>query len=638
MSMTSPRALVIPFGVPTEGRGLGLGLAALVHSFVHVEGGGVALAQLHERRREEHDGRTQISPVEAFVPPAAWRDIAGRGETPAAVGMVLTGSFEPPTNGQGTIVLLAFDSHDGRTRARVDAPVDDDHAGATVVAALEQLWSGLGGEVGALQGLRELGWDSLESVLRAERCALHDPTRGGPHNRLAALLHLGRAIEDAPEARYPVERLTSIALESAVGTTIDANGAAAAVRALERAVEDAPAHVELVEALAALLLLVGRARDAERQMNAVIANAPRRGRPYGLLAQALRAQGNLEGALAALQVGLRVAHGDPALHAERGAILAERGDLEGASAEWLEALAVDPVHRVAFGHLAARALRRQDTASAQTLVDSALASVRAHPDVLRRAVELSLATEADGLARASRVARMCERILEQMPDDSHASVALARALITLGDRRGARARLAQVDRADPHSAAAAEAQITRLALDDPGADREVQSVLRAARSASPNDLADVAARARRLATLHGAWPGWLAAAIAEQRQGRWVAARGALEVALETAPGASTAHVEIASVLLMLDDAPRALSHVERAMALEGQSPRALNVLARTLAASGRMNEARAVAKRALAERPDDEETQALAIRLKEPSVEDGWGRKLHETWRRWTR
>src|SRR5580693_5251238 len=177
MSMTSPRALVIPFGVPTEGRGLGLGLAALVHSFVHVEGGGVALAQLHERRREEHDGRTQISPVEAFVPPAAWRDIAGRGETPAAVGMVLTGSFEPPTNGQGTIVLLAFDSQDGRTRARVDAPVDDNHAGATVVAALEQLWSGLGGEVGALEGLRELGWDSLESVLRAERCALHDPTR-----------------------------------------------------------------------------------------------------------------------------------------------------------------------------------------------------------------------------------------------------------------------------------------------------------------------------------------------------------------------------------------------------------------------------------------------------------------------------
>src|SRR5580693_4452399 len=251
MSMTSPRALVIPFGVPTEGRGLGLGLAALVHACVHVEGGGVALAQLQSRRSEEQDLPTPAGapPVEAFVPPAAWRDIARRGEPEAGVGVVLTGSFEPPSDGHGAIHLLAFDSRDGHTRARVDAPIDDARAGAGLVGAFEQLWSGLGGEIGALQGLRELGWESLESVLRAERCALHDPARGGPHDRLAAMLHFGRAIGDAPDARYPAERLAAIALDSAAGFALDPRLASAAVRALERATEDAPSCVELVEAL-----------------------------------------------------------------------------------------------------------------------------------------------------------------------------------------------------------------------------------------------------------------------------------------------------------------------------------------------------------------------------------------------------
>ena len=146
--MSTPRAVVIPFGVPPEGRGLGLGLAAVVHAFVHVEGGGVALAQLQARRSGgEQEPGTPLGPVEAFVPPAAWRDIAGRAELQGPVGVVLTGSFEPPTEGQGTIRLLVFDPRDGRTCARVDAPVDDEHAGATLVGAFERIWSGLGGEI-----------------------------------------------------------------------------------------------------------------------------------------------------------------------------------------------------------------------------------------------------------------------------------------------------------------------------------------------------------------------------------------------------------------------------------------------------------------------------------------------------------
>jgi tetratricopeptide (TPR) repeat protein len=631
--MSNPHAVVIPFGVPLAGRGLGLGLAALVHNFAHVEGAGVAIAQLHGRRNDDPVDAVP-SPVEAFVPPAAWRDIAG--ESRGGVGVVLTGAFEPPGEGDGTIQLLAFDARDGRTRARVDASLDQAGAGASLVGALEQLWSPLGGEIGAMQGLRELGWEPLESVLRAERCALHDPLRGGPHDRLAAMLHLGRAINDAPSARYPVERLAALALETATGPVFDAKLASAAARALARAVDDAPMHVELVEALAALRLRLGHPREAERRLNAAIAIEPKRARLYALLSQALRAQGNLNGALAALQPGLAEANSDPLLCAERGMVLAARGEFDEARAAWREALACDPVHPVAFGSLAALALRVGDTATAESLVDAALAAPEARPDVLRRAVQLALATEGDGIARAARVANLCSRLLDLVPGDPWASLALARSMIALGDVATARARLADVDRLAPSSAAAAEAQVIRLAIDDPGAELEVRSVLRASQSAAPEHLADVAARARRLATLHGAWPGWLAAAVAERRRLRWTAARGALDVALEMAPGATAAHLEMTGVLLALNDPPRAVEHAERALALEGDGTRALSTLARALAAAGRTREARHAAMRALALQPQADDVKALVAELNQGAKKRSLGARLKWAWKRW--
>ena len=169
-------------------------------------------------------------------------------------------------------------------------------------------------------------------------------------------------------------------------------------------------------------------------------------------------------------------------------------------------------------------------------------SSRCHQRAPRRPAPCSaaaLATEGEGIARASRVARLCGRLLDLAPGDAWAALALARALVALGDMPAARQRLAGVDHVAPASAAAAEAQVVRLSIDDPRAEIEVRSVLRAAQSADSEHLADVAARARRLATLHHAWPGWLAAAVAERRQQRWAAARGALHVALELAPGAT---------------------------------------------------------------------------------------------------
>jgi len=163
-------------------------------------------------------------------------------------------------------------------------------------------------------------------------------------------------------------------------------------------------------------------------------------------------------------------------------------------------------------------------------------------------------------------------------------------------------------------------------------------LLLAAKTVPQDELAEVVARSRRLATLHNAWTGWLAAAIAEQRRGRWAASRGALEVAIEIAPGATLAHLELAGVLLEMDDSAGALAHAERALALEGDSPRAIRLCARALAASGRWDEARAVLSRGVGAFPDDEATRSLAevMRMGEPlRATRGWPRRLRALWER---
>jgi tetratricopeptide (TPR) repeat protein len=505
--------------------------------------------------------------------------MASRVDRPSGIGIVLTGAFEPPLDGDGAIRLLAFDARDGKTRASADARLDSEHAGASLVDAIEQLWSQLGGEIGALSGLRELSWEVLESVLRAERCALHDPTRGMAHDGLAALLHFGRAIGDAPGAGYPVQRLAAVALEMAARPLPPSNLMLAAMRALESAAAEASRPFELVEALGALLMRLGKAHEAEQRMNAAIASAPERPRPYAILSQALRAQSKLEGALAAVAAGLAVAKEDAALHVERGAVLVARGDAEGALAAWRQALALDPLSPATFVPVAELASRYHDTALAQSLVDSALAASNAHPEVFRGAIRLILDSESDGLARASRLATLCGRVLAQNPNDAWVLLVSARALIVLDQRSEARARLERVERAAPESAAAADAQATRLALDNPAAERELESLMRAALGAPPQSLGEIAGRARRLATEHVAWPGWLAAGVAEGRRGRWAEARASLEIALEIAPGAAPARLEMCRILLALGDTAGARAHVEQAIASEGPSPRALALL-----------------------------------------------------------
>jgi tetratricopeptide (TPR) repeat protein len=634
--MESSRSIVIPFGVPDEGRGLGLGLAALVHAFVHVHGQSVAIAQLRSRGPKDGKPGDPSAPVEAFIPPAAWRDIAGRGDGPTHVSTVVTGSFDPPAYGSGAIRLLAFDPADGRTRASIDASVDGERAGAMLVAAFEDFGLRLGGHIGALSALHDLGWEPLESVLLAERCALHDPSRGGPHDPLAAMLHLGRAIGDAPEARYPVERLAAIALDAAGAQFLDAKLGAAALRALERATSDASVSVDLMEAHGALLLRLGDPHEAERRLNAAVAIAPSRPRLYAFLAQALRAQGNLDAALGVIDEAARVAGEDASLFVERGAILAAAGDFEGAASALGAVLKRDPVHPGAFGRAAALALRGRDTANAQWLIDAVLASPHASVDVLRGAVHLAFGTEAEGIARASRLRRLAERWLEGAPNDPAGLLVLARSLLVLGEPGGARARLDAIERCAPQSPAAAEALALRLGIDAPEVEAEVQSVLRAANAAAPDRLAAVAARARGLATAHGSWPAWLAAALAERRIAHWRGARRALEAALEIAPGAPRLHFELAGVLLELEDAPGAVIRALAAVRLDGPSPSGLRLLGRALAEDHRVDEAVDVTKRALTLQPEDAETRALLRRLQSPPRVDGWRSMVRRRVRRW--
>jgi tetratricopeptide (TPR) repeat protein len=635
----SPRAVVIPFGVPADGRGLGLGLAALVHSFAQLDGQSVALAQLFGRRQDEPAGAAP-SPVEAFVGPLAWRDLAGQGNAPPDVTVVLTGSFEPPSEGRGSIQILAFDARDGSTRSKAEAPIDGERAGETILRAFEQVWTGVGGDLGIVRDIGDLGWEALESVLRAERCALHDPSRGGPHDRLAAMMHLGRAVGEAPEAKFPAGRLASLALETALSSTADAKLTDAAIRALARAADDAPGQIDLLEATAALHVRLGRTVEAEAVTLVALEQAPTRARLYALLSEARRARGDRIGAMQAVEMGARHAGDDLLLTTERGLVLAEAGDPVGAEMAWRRVLASEPLHVASYANLAAMLLKRGDAGAAQALVDGALASVRAaHPEVLRRAMQLALAMEPEGVARASRVATLARALLERAPDDAWGSMMLARTLVQMGDKRGAAEQLARVESTAPNTAFAAEAQRGLFSLKEPLAALELDAVLRAAYAASPGELEPIAARARRLLAAHPVWPAWFALGVAERRRERWPAAREAFEAAIGLAGGCSPAHRELVGVCIALGEADLALTHAERARLLEGDSPRTLGALASALFAKGSREDATDAIDRALTLDARDEENRVLADRIRgRVSMAPGGGpiRRIYDALDRW--
>lgn len=606
--MKPSRTVVVPIGVPQSGRGLGLGLAALLHGFAKVEGRGIALAQLHAKPTE--DGGAP-SPVEVFIPPSAWRELAAQGHAPEDVDVVVTGQFEPPGEGKGLVEIVAFDAKTGHLVSRGDAHVDAGSAGRMIVSALLDAWGPLHGELGSLSEIGDLSWDALESVLLAERCALFDPLRGGPHDRLAALAHLGRAVLDAPGAHYPAARLAAFAIETALAPGVDRRVARSALRTLSRATSDAPAQLELLEASAALHLRIGEAAEAEVVVASALGLDPTRARLYVLLSEARRLQGNLEAALEATTLGQRAAGDDPHVLTERGLVLAAQGSLAEAERSWRAVLASHPLHAPAFSNLARLAASRHDTTGMQSLVDHALArslavDAKPHPELLRNALELALLGEPEGVARAARVAKLATKILELHPQDRWAELALARSLAQMGEVERARERLARIETEAAGTLPAAEAQRGRLALGNAAVAKEVEALMRSAESADTRSLDKIIQRAHALGALHGAWPAYLASAVALRRKKRFEEARAELDLGLRIAAGASPLHAEMVKVLSALGQGEAALSAAKRTRELEGESPRSLGALVEALASAGRVDEARALCARGAALFPND--------------------------------
>lgn len=605
--MAGPRAIVLPFAVPDGERGLGLGLAAVVHGFVRLDGEGVALAQLHGRRRDEQDA--EIAPVEVFVPAVAWADLASRSPASGDVELVLTGAFEPPRDGDGLLRWLAYDPRSGATRAAGEEPIEEHCAGRAVVAAFEHMSAGFGAQLGPTGELVGLDWTTLESVLRAERCALVDPMRGSPYDPAAAVGHLERAVAEAPAAHYPALRLAALALEfGAGGGTVGR----AALRALARASADAPSNGDLLEATAALALRLGDPPAAETRALGALGVAADHPRLWAIVSEARRAQANVGGAYEAVMLGLRAAPLDPVLTTELGIVHATRAETEAAMAAWSLVLERTPAFFPAFANLGALALGRGDTVLMQKLVDHALAVRAPHPDMLRRGVQLALAGEPEGTARAARVAALARRVAMLVPDDAAARVILAQSLAQLGEHGAALAELSRVERSAKGTPAAAEAQRGLLALRDPDAARAIDTAMLAARHGPAADLASVATRARELLALHGVWTAAFTEAVAEQRMGHIEAAHAALKVVLELAPGCLPAHAELASVCVRLGDGAGAVRHAEALHAAEGDTPRALVLLARAKEAAGRHGEAWALAARILSLDPGNAEAKAL--------------------------
>jgi len=501
-----------------------------VHGFAQVKGESVALAQLFSAHPEAESDRMHSAssddssedvglaagdspdskrghgaPVEAFIPPRAWNDLTRSSSAPSGVRYVVTGAFEPPTDGRGLLQLLAFEPGDGSMRARVEAHIDGDNAGQSVLAALDELWSQLDGELGGVRDIETLSWEALESVLRAERCALHDPLRGGPHDQLAAMAHLGRAIGDAPGAKFPASRLAALALEGAARSSGQRTFLEPALRALVRARCDAPTNPDVLEAIAALTLRLRTPEEAEQCACEALAMAPQRPRLYAVLSEARRLRGDNAGALEAVETGILHSSCDPLLNTERGALLAARGQVDEAEGAWRLVLDSSPepaLYANAFARLAAVATQRRDVAAATCLIDDALSRAPAHPEVFRRSIQMCLAFEPDGIARAARIAKLAQSLLDCAPGDPWALLVLGRALAQTGDTSAAVRRFSLVETVAPASSFAAEAQRARFRLTEPHEALEVDAVVRAAYQAAMEDLETIAARARGLALRH----------------------------------------------------------------------------------------------------------------------------------------
>lgn len=621
------RAVVVPFAVPEDSKDLGLGIAALLHAFSSVFGHNIALAQLLSRDGQGGEPR----PIEAFVPPRTWSDLAGAAPPHDEVRCVITGQLEPPSEGRGSLRVLVFEPASGKVLADEETSLTSEEAGLEIVAVIEQLKSAIDIDLGAARDIAHLGWEALESVLFAERCILHNPLRGGAHDRLASLLHLERAVEAAPEANLPAGRLAAVSLDLVLASPDDEKLAAAAERALVRAVADAPAQASLYEALGALHMRRGAVDTAEKYVHAALERAPKRPRLHAIAAEARRARGDLAGAREGLDHALTLCPDDPLLLTERAVTSLEQGDKTEAIRALTAVLGQHPGFPPAFMTLLGIATRDSDVALVEQLACEAAECQDLPSEVARRVLRLLTTTTTEstgphaegsgpvGMApreRAECMVRLASRLVAE-GTDAWAELTLARAKVGLGDLGAAREHLTNVESLAPASALAAEACRTRFAIEQPRAARELEDVVRAVHAPTEeHELAALSARAKTLAIDNDVWTAHFALGMAERRRERWNEARIALEAAVSRSPGATPAHLELVAVHVALGSAQKALEHADRACALEGETAKTLAVRATALLAASRHADARETIDRALALDASDA-NRALSDRIR---------------------
>ncbi len=537
------RAVVIPFGVPSERQGLGLGLAALVHSTALFRGEEVALAQLHSQQQDapgEEVGqpRPTPQPVEALVLPATWREIGQIENAPREIEVVISGAFEPPIDGRGSIRVMAYDARTSELFVTLEAGVEEREAGRAIGEVFERIWQRVGGgHRGAFEEIAGLEWDALEALLFGERSAIRDPVLGVVRDPIAAIAYFERAVADAPTVALPAKRLSDLVVQVARDCESETRIVSAGRRAVERAMVDSPLSVELIEAHAITSLRLGMPAQALADARRAVASSPDHTRGRLALVQAYRALGDQSSAIESVNEALGRHPNDIHLLFELGAMRAEEAAVQAAIDAWGAVLDRAPGHVGAFIGLAQLGATHKRVDIALKLVDHAIllsASRGASPALLKKALELIVANEADGLARSSRICVLAKALGPSL--DVPLGLLFARALHKTGSRAGAIDELRRLESVNRGHVLRGEVQHLRFSLEEPEACAEVEAVYRAASSVDAALLPVIAARAKRLASLYPSWMAHTALGIAERRLGRTEAAKAAFIAAVDIAP------------------------------------------------------------------------------------------------------
>jgi tetratricopeptide (TPR) repeat protein len=633
-------AVVVPFGVPDGFEGFGRGVAALIHSMVRVNGESVALAQLFGKAADEQISRS----LETFVPQDNWQALEIAHQEPP-VELVLTGSFEPPTEARGVFQITAYSpqrpSEHSRTERFID---DDDDAGERFVETVQTVFEDARKqgvfkgqyELDAIASLKGATWSSLEAIIRAESLLMPSPDGSGkPYNLPASMVFLARAIADEPSSDYAVTRLASVVVDHALSPTTSKEVVEGAYRTVRSSLSDRPESFELQEALAVVCHRLGLVDELASWVAKILQNAPNldaRARLTALLASTLRGADRLEETASTLAKSLQI-------HGRASPLLLEYARLAATNAAWEDALTTTAevlerdeghafaaamlMHDLLFaarGTVSEERLAQEASRTGDRILAVAAANVgdvqRIPVAALRAALRLVREFEPNGIARTSRVTKLCAHLVEVNPTDVGAMLIAARTLANHRDdgdsRMRARHLLEQILIVAPESTFAADAHQGIFSLEHPNAEEELESIGRDATQEMPSQLDAVVERARAFARRHPVWPIHVAEALAEKRRGREEAAAIALERALEIAPGASLALAEMVDTLLTLGRNAEALTRAEK-LCIEEQDVGPHHALrARALFAHGRFDEANEALAFAMKLDPDNDRLRVL--------------------------